>query len=175
MDQKSETHLLPEDLTVHESTQLNVLERRLVHLLSADLNLSLQPYADWAEELNISEAEVISTIEGLFAKGLIRRFGAIVAHQKSGFAANAMVVLLLDEARLDQVGESLAQLPYVSHCYRRRPISDWPYNLYAMIHAESPTQLLEMTQKIVVLSGATEWRALESVTEFKKESLILSI
>jgi DNA-binding Lrp family transcriptional regulator len=152
---------------------LSPIKRKLVDLLSSDLSLSLRPYADLAEELKLSEAEVIKAIEELFAQGFIRRFGAVVAHQKSGYKANAMVVMLLDEDKLDQIGETLAKLPYISHCYHRKPSPDWPYNLYAMVHAENQTQLMEMSQQIANMSGTTDWRALESLQEFKKESLRL--
>jgi DNA-binding Lrp family transcriptional regulator len=166
---------LPVDRITQESIQLNVIERRLVNLLCSDLNVSPSPYADLAQKLEISEAEVISSIEALFAKGLIRRFGAVIAHQKSGFTANAMVVLFLDEKKLDLVGDSLAKLPYVSHCYRRNPAPDWPFNLYAMIHADNQVKLAEIAQNIVKMSETTDWRILESLKEFKKESLRLVI
>jgi DNA-binding Lrp family transcriptional regulator len=166
---------LPMDRITKKSIQLTVIERRLVNLLSTDLNVSPSPYADLAKELEISEAEVISSIEGLFSKGLIRRFGAVIAHQKSGFAANAMVVLFLDEKKLDFIGESLAQLPYVSHCYRRNPAPNWPFNLYAMIHANNQVKLAEMAQNIANKSEATNWKVLKSLKEFKKESLNLTV
>jgi DNA-binding Lrp family transcriptional regulator len=156
-----------------EPSQLSEVERKLINILSFDLSLSPQPYADLAKELGVSEAEAISAIEKMLSNGLIRRLGAVIAHQKSGFAANAMIVWLFSEDRLDQVGELFASRPRVSHCYRRRPLKDWPYNLYTMIHAEDRPRLLEMAREMAEMSSPLEWRVLESLKEFKKKSLRL--
>jgi DNA-binding Lrp family transcriptional regulator len=156
-----------------ELSQLNIVEKKLIGLLSADLSLSPKPYAALADELGISEAEAIAAVSDLLDKGLIRRLGAVLAHQKSGFSANALIVWLLDESRLDRVGELFAGLPYVSHCYRRLPVSGWPYNLYTMVHALDRERLLAMVQNMAEMADPKEWRFLESLKEFKKESLRL--
>jgi DNA-binding Lrp family transcriptional regulator len=155
------------------SEQFTSLEKRLINILSADLPLSLNPYLDLAQELGITESMVISSIKKMTDKGIIRRFGAVVVHQKSGFTANAMVVWLLEPDQQDPVGEKFAQLPYVSHCYNRSTVPGWPYNLYTMIHAENNDQLLKMVHNMAEISGAKEWQVLESLREFKKQSMKL--
>jgi DNA-binding Lrp family transcriptional regulator len=158
-----------------EPGKLSPIERKLINLLSSNLSLTPRPYADLAEKLGISEAETIAAVHDLLHRGLIRRLGAVVAHQKSGFAANALIVWLFDKERLDQVGELFANLPYVSHCYQRRPVADWPYNLYTMIHALDRARLLAMAQNMAEQSEAEDWRILESLKEFKKDSLRLAL
>ncbi|MDR1921247.1 MAG: Lrp/AsnC family transcriptional regulator [Candidatus Adiutrix sp.] len=154
-------------------TSLNDYERRLIHYLSGDMGDSPTPFAELAGQLGVSEDEVLETVRGFQSEGLIRRFGATLWHQRSGFAANAMVVFKLDASRADECGQALARLPYVSHCYRRRPAPGWPFNLYAMAHAENRVRLMEMAAEMAEIAGAEEWRLLESQKEFKKTSLRL--
>lgn len=151
-------------------TSLSPADKALIYHLSGDLGDSPTPYADLAAKLGRSEAEVLATISRFQDEGLIRRLGATLWHQKSGFAANAMVVFQLPGEKADESGEKLARLPYVSHCYKRVTAPDWPYNLYVMIHAENRETLLGMIEEMTTLTGAEQWRMLESLRELKKAS-----
>ena len=60
-------------------------------------------------------------------------------HYRLGFRANGMTVWDVDDARVDELGEQVGALAFVSHCYRRpRALPDWPYNLFAMVHGRRP-------------------------------------
>ena len=58
-------------------------------------------------------------------------------HQQSGYKSNVMVAWQVDEALIEQVGNTMADFKMVSHCYRRNPTGQWPYNLYTMVHGRS--------------------------------------
>lgn len=150
---------------------LSAVDKRLIYHLSGDLGDSPTPYADLAVRLGLAEEEVLAAIRRFRERGLIRRFGATLWHQRSGFTANAMVVFQVEPERAGECGERLARRPYVSHCYLRRPAPGWPFNLYAMIHAESQNRLRAMVEEMAAEAGAVEWRMLESLRELKKISL----
>ncbi len=150
--------------------ELTAADKALIYHLSGDLGDSPTPYADLAARLDRTEDDVLAAIRRFQAEGLIRRFGATLWHQRSGFAANAMVVFQIARERTGEVGERLARLPYVSHCYQRRSAPGWPFNLYAMIHAESRERLLTMVEEMAAQTPAESWRMLESVKELKKAS-----
>jgi len=150
--------------------ELSPADKVLIYHLSGDLGDSPAPYAELAAQLGRSEEEVLSALRRFQAEGLIRRLGATLWHQKSGFSANAMVVFKLPGEKTDQGGEKLAHLSYVSHCYQRVTAPGWPFNLYAMIHAESRDRLLAMVEEMAALTEAEEWRMLESLKELKKAS-----
>jgi Transcriptional regulators len=145
-------------------------DKALIYHLSGDLGDSPAPYAALAAKLGRTEEEVLEAVARFQAEGLIRRLGATLWHQKSGYSANAMVVFKLPEEKADEGGVRLAGLPYVSHCYRRVTVPEWPYSLYAMIHAESRRELLAMVEEMAALTGAEQWRMLESLRELKKAS-----
>jgi len=146
-------------------------DKLLIYHLSGDLSDSPTPFADLARQLGRTEEELLERLRSFQADELIRRFGAILWHQRSGFAANAMLVFKVDPERTEQAGQALAALPYVSHCYQRKTVPGWPFNLYAMAHAENGRALEDMIEEMRTLCGAEDWRKLESLRELKKASL----
>jgi DNA-binding Lrp family transcriptional regulator len=147
------------------------LDQRLIFHLSGDLGPEARPYAALADKLGLTEDEVLAAVRRFQAQGLIRRFGATLGHQKSGFKANAMVAWLVKPEEIEARGERLAGLAYVSHCYQRRTAPNWPFNLYTMIHADSPARLSEFLKETAEICRAEDWRVLESLEELKKTSL----
>ncbi|MBI4752767.1 Lrp/AsnC family transcriptional regulator, partial [Candidatus Desantisbacteria bacterium] len=78
-----------------------------------------QPYQVVAEQVGLSEEEVLARIKGYIRDGLIRRMGITINHFLVGFDANAMVAWKVKAQDVDRVGESLAALPCITHCYER--------------------------------------------------------
>jgi DNA-binding Lrp family transcriptional regulator len=154
-----------------KNISLDPLDKRLIFLLSGDLGPSDRPYLELAKKLGLTEKQVLSRIGAYLQNGLIRRLGAVVVHQRSGFRANAMIVWEVSESRLDEDGQTLAALPYVSHCYLRAPVEGWPFNLYTMIHAKNNEELSHMIAEMKSLIKPQKWQVLESIQELKKTSL----
>jgi DNA-binding Lrp family transcriptional regulator len=119
---------------------------------------------------SIDEARVIGRLRSLKRAGVIRRFGALVAHRRIGYAFNGMTVWDVVPARLDQAGAAFAVQPFVSHCYARPRSDAWPYNLYAMVHAKTQG---ELDAHVAALEAAVGLRAqvLVSTREYKKSSM----
>ncbi len=122
---------------------LSRLEKKVIASIQEDLPLVERPYLQLAQKIGITEAEFLEVMEKLVEKGVIRRFGATLRHQKSGFSANAMVAWQVPEEKIQTVGHQMAESKAVSHCYRRDPKPTWPYNLYTMIHAKSEKMCLK--------------------------------
>lgn len=118
----------------------------------------------------VTEEEVIDRILELKALKVIRRFGAMVKHQKMGFAFNGMTVWNVDDGRLDEVGAAFAGKPYVSHCYTRLAQPTWPYKIYAMTHAQTQDELDGYVAELADIAQA-EPLVLVSTKEFKKVSM----
>jgi len=116
-------------------SELTSFQKRLLALLSESLPLTPRPYLALAQKLGSTEEEVIRAIKELCQKKIIRRFGATVRHDRSGYRGNVMVAWAVPEERLEEVGRKCATYPFITHCYVRRTAPDWPYNFYTMIHA----------------------------------------
>ena len=66
-----------------------------------------------------------------------------------------MSVWDVDDALVDELGERVGQLPFVSHCYRRpRRLPVWPYNLFAMVHGHTREEVEQQAQQIAAVLGS---------------------
>ena len=115
--------------------ELTGTERRVMSAVQDGLPLVSRPYEAIGRACGLSEEEVLRTLKGLIARGIVTRFGVIVRHRALGYRANAMVVWDVPDDIASRVGAKFAGLPYVTLAYRRpRRMPDWPYNLFCMIH-----------------------------------------
>jgi siroheme decarboxylase len=150
---------------------LTELENEIIGLIQGDIPITERPYLEMAQKLGISEKTFLERLKDLSDKGVMRRFGATIYHQKSGFQANAMVAWKVDEDRIDEAGEKMASFNEVSHCYRRNPTADWPYNLYTMIHAKDEESCREIARNISIKTNIDTYSLLFSRKELKKTSM----
>jgi len=137
------------------SLRLDDIDRRLVLATQDGLPLVPRPYHELATQLGIAPAEVMERLLRMLARGVIRRIGAVPNHYAIGYTANGMSVWDVDDAVIDAVGARVGALDFVTHCYRRpRHLPDWPYNLFAMVHAGSREAALERVAEIATLMAA---------------------
>ena len=66
-------------------------EEAILRIVQKNLPDTLTPYADIAAATGTTEEEVIALLERLKESGAIRRFGASIKHQRTGWSHNAMV------------------------------------------------------------------------------------
>jgi DNA-binding Lrp family transcriptional regulator len=150
---------------------LTELEKRIIALIQGDMPVTAQPYAQIATELGIGEQQLIETLKDLVRRGVIRRFGATLRHQKSGYAANAMTAWLVEEDRIEAVGRIMASFKEVSHCYRRDPTDEWKFNLYTMIHGKDEAHCRRTAEKMAEKAQVRQYELLFSRRELKKTSM----
>ena len=150
---------------------LTDLEKKVIAAIQGDIPITEQPYLQIADSLSISEKDLLETLSGLCKKGMIRRFGATLRHQRSGFEANAMAAWQVDEDRIAEVGKKMASFNQVSHCYRRNPSTAWPYNLYTMIHAKDEASCRKIVRKMAEDTATETYTLLFSRRELKKTSM----
>jgi len=124
------------------TSSLDATDRRLIVETQAGLPLVPQPYAELAARLGIAEAEVIARFDRMLRAGIVRRIAAVPNHYRLGYAANGMSVWRVPEPLIDEAGGLLAGFPCVTHCYRRPAHPpDWPYTLFAMVHAKDRAEV----------------------------------
>jgi DNA-binding Lrp family transcriptional regulator len=147
------------------------LDKQIIALLQGDIPLDSRPWADAARELGLKEQEVVERIQALADSGVMRRFGATLRHQRSGFESNVMVAWNVSEDQAGPVGEQLASYRWVSHCYWRARCGGFPYNLYSMVHGRSDEECRSQVQQMVKDTGITDYAMLYSRRELKKTSM----
>jgi DNA-binding Lrp family transcriptional regulator len=151
---------------------LTDLEKQIIAAIQEDMAITERPYLEISETLGISEDKLLETLQSLCERGIIRRYGATLRHQKTGFTANAMAAWQVAENRVEEVGNRLASFKQVSHCYRRNPAQGWPFNLYTMIHAKNKEACRQTARKMSQETGVENYSLLFSRRELKKTSMV---
>jgi DNA-binding Lrp family transcriptional regulator len=146
-------------------------QKELVRLLQDGLPIQREPFVGAGAQLGWPVERIVEQIREWMGMGIVRRFGAVVRHRDLGFAANGMAVFRAADAQADEAGRRLAARPEVSHCYRRPPLEDFPFNLYAMVHGRSEDEVGQAVAAMAAEAGLTDYDVLFSVTEFKKASM----
>ncbi len=147
------------------------LDKKVILALQRDLEICPQPFLEIADYLGIAEEELLAVIRSLMERGYIRRFGATLRHQQSGYEANALVAWSVPEVDLKRIGHLLAGKRAVTHCYARRPAPTWPYNLYTMIHGRTRDECIQIAAKMAAETGINDYEMLFSETELKKTTM----
>ena len=150
---------------------LSPLEKALIGELTGDLEIIPEPFFPPADRLGASQRKVLGLTRRLKKEGTIRRFGATLRHRNSGFEANAMAVWRVPAARIEEVGRTMASFREVTHCYQRRPLAGWPFNLYTMIHGPTEEHCRQMARRIAETVGVRQYRLLFSLRELKKTTM----
>jgi DNA-binding Lrp family transcriptional regulator len=150
---------------------LSDFEKRVVRELGSDLPLAERPFADIAWRLGVTEEQVLATIKDFLRRGLMRRFGAALRHQRVGYGGNALVAWVVPPDEIERVGLAVAAYPEVTHCYQRATVPGWPYNLYSMVHRHSEAECRDLIRRISTAVGIDEYIVLFSTAELKRSSM----
>ena len=123
---------------------------QLIVAIQEGLPIMSRPYALIAEQLGLTETEVIERLSRLKQQGLIKRLGVIVKHSRLGYQSNAMVVFDIPNELVSQKGQQISQLTFINLCYLRpRHGEQWPYNLFCMIHGKSREKVLQQIEQLI--------------------------
>lgn len=154
------------------SHQFSPEEQAVLRIVQGNLPDSLTPYADLAEQAGMTEAQVLDLLGRLKASGAIRRFGASIKHQKTGWTHNAMVAWKVMPDQVDDCGRKAAEHSHISHVYYRPSSApDWPYEMYTMIHGRSEAECLGVVEDVRRATSLKEHAILRSLKELKKTSM----
>lgn len=134
---------------------LDETDRKIIPATQAGLPLTPEPYQTIAEQLGLTADNVMMRLTAMQNSGIIRRIGAVPNHYKLGYRFNGMTVWNIPDEVIDELGQKVGQLEFVSHCYHRpRHLPEWPYNLFAMVHSKSQEGVDEQIQRIADLLGS---------------------
>jgi len=112
-----------------------LLEQHLLNDFQRDLSLSATPYADIAKQLNVSEDEVLESINSLQSRGVISRVGPVFRPNRIGVSTLAAMSVAQDQ--LECVARIISAFPEVNHNYER----DHEFNLWFVVTASSEEHL----------------------------------
>ena len=158
--------------TAHKEMELTPKHIAVIKELQKDIAVVSEPYRDAIERLGMDYNAFFEIANELKKNGVMRRFATILNHRKAGFGANAMSVWAVPEEKGEEIGRQMAEFSAVSHCYLRPSYPNWPYNLFAMVHAKTQEECDTLIEEMAKESGLSEYGKLYSTVEFKKQRLV---
>jgi DNA-binding Lrp family transcriptional regulator len=147
-------------------------DRAIVVATQGGLPLVARPYHAIGEQIGVSGEEVMARLSCMIETGAIRRIGAVPNHYALGYGANGMSVWDVDDEHVRRLGRVIGELPFVTHCYERvRHPPQWPYNLFAMVHARTRGEVGDKLEYIAAILGdAARARAVLYSTRILKKT-----
>ena len=137
-----------------QNITMDDIDRKIISATQSGLPLVHNPYLAIAEELGLSTETVMERMQTMVDSGVIRRIGIIPNHYKLGYKSNGMTVWDVPDEEIDHLGETIGKLEFVSHCYQRpRHLPEWSYNLFAMVHGKTRSEVLSKAEQIGELIG----------------------
>lgn len=154
---------------VRKPQKLSSHEIAVVKRLQQDLPLEVEPFQSLSEGMDIDQAEFLLLAEGLQKAGVMRRYAGLVHHRRLGFSANGMGCWEAPAPRIEEIGQTLARSPWVSHCYQRLSYRRWPYDIYTMLHAATREECHAYARSLSKEVGVNHYALLFSTKEYKQQ------
>lgn len=163
-----------EEIGFQKQTEESFSEKDVwfVKHLQEPLPLIKEPFKPIAEKLGVREEEIFSWLMEVKKQGGLRRFGALVKHDRLGYKTNVMVAWKIPHQKIEPFVKEVIKKAFITHCYERKTYPFWDYNLYTMCHFKNEEEIKlieELAQKINI----TEYLMLTTLKELKKVRLKL--
>jgi len=129
--------------------ELTNLDCELLNTYQHDFPLVPNPYACIAEQLGVSEGEVLNSLERLKEMGAISRIGAVVTPHRAGWSTLGALKIPVDD--FDEIAHMVSQFKEVNHNYER----DHAYNLWFVVTAPNVEAVEGVLSDIQSMTGLT--------------------
>ncbi len=143
------------------------IDERILEGLQGGLKVVKRPFNFLGKDA-FENYDSLLHIAEMIDEGVINRLGAMVNHNKLGFTANAMFACKAEKTRAIEIGEKLAAMKIVSHCYERKKFKGWPYNIFAMMHGSNMGDIRKAVDGFVKKEGIDLFAVLPTAEKLKK-------
>ncbi len=126
---------------------LTDLQKRLLNDFQRDFPLSPTPYRDIAEQLGVTETDIITALAELKELQFISRIGAVIPPNHIG--ASMLVAMAIPAGQLQAVADKISALPEINHNYER----EHRLNLWFVAVAANAAQLQRVIENIEQQTG----------------------
>ena len=134
---------------IDDECELNLseLERRLVNEYQRDFPLTATPFAEIAQRLGVTEAEMLECLQSLHNRGIISRIGPVFKPKRLGDSTLAAMAVPPD--RLNEIAALINQYTEVNHNYERENY----FNLWFVVTAPSMDDVKTVLADIQLKTG----------------------
>ncbi len=143
-------------------TMFDQTDRDLLNIVQSGLPVVADPYRALAEELHVTEEEIIRRLGHLKEAGIIRRLGAVFDSRRVGYKGT-LCALKVPPERISEVAAVINSFRGVTHNYLR----DHEFNMWFTVLAESRDKLDQTIENIREQTGIKELLSLPAEKVFK--------
>ena len=141
---------------------LDEKDKRILNRIQTRFPIALRPFKSIAEELEMTEDEVISRVNKLKEDGVIRRIGGNFVPEKVGFVSTLCAAKVPEDA-IDRFAAVVNRYSGVTHNYQR----DHEVNIWFTFIAPSMEEIEANLRKISRETGVSDILNLPATRVFK--------
>ena len=141
---------------------INDLDKAILNRIQSNFPITPRPYLSIADDLQLSENDIIKRINHLKKNGIIRRIGGILSPGKLEFVST-LCAAKVPENQIDSFAQTVNQFTGVTHNYLR----DNSYNIWFTFIAPSTEEIKENLKQISEQTGITDILNLPATKVFK--------
>ena len=142
--------------------ELDGIDKSIINRIQSDFPITSRPWLAVAEELNLTEKEVLTRVARLKKIGIIRRIGGNFVPGKLGFVST-LCAARVPEEKIEHFATVVNRFPGVTHNYQR----DNTYNVWFTFIAPSAAEIEENLNKIAIETGVSDILNLPATRVFK--------
>lgn len=124
------------------------VERAIINRLQTGLPLTRTPYKDVAEEIGMTEQDLLDHLKALLANGTLTRFGPMFHAGEMG-GGLTLAAMRIPEQDFERVAEQVNRFDEVAHNYRR----EHELNMWFVLATETPEAIADTISQIEDLTG----------------------
>ncbi|RLU02917.1 MAG: Lrp/AsnC family transcriptional regulator [Ketobacter sp.] len=128
--------------------ELDAIDRRIINRLQDGMPVCDEPYLHIANELAISEADLLQRLQAMLDNKILSRFGPMFHAERLG-GGLALAAMRIPEEEFDQVAAQVNQLPEIAHNYER----NHEFNMWFVIATEQLDDINAVVSRIENLTG----------------------
>jgi DNA-binding Lrp family transcriptional regulator len=127
---------------------IDEIDRAILNRIQSDFPITTRPYLSIAQDLHLSEDQVIKRLKRLKKKGIIRRIGGNFVPEKLGFVST-LCAANVSRDKIENFTRTVNRYPGVTHNYRR----DNKYNIWFTFIAQSMDEIRNNLENISLETG----------------------
>lgn len=129
---------------------MDEIDKLIINTLQNGFPICDSPYQQVADELELTEQELITRLKTLLENGALTRFGPLYNAELMG-GALTLAAVKAPEDRFDEIAEIINAFPEVAHNYAR----NHELNMWFVLATQTPEQISATISAIEQLTGLT--------------------
>jgi DNA-binding Lrp family transcriptional regulator len=143
-------------------SNLDKIDKAIINRIQSEFPIASRPYREVANELGLTEKEVLDRVARLKKDGIIRRIGGNFVPGKLGFVST-LCAARVPADKIEQFAAIVNRYPGVTHNYLR----DNSYNVWFTFISPSMDEIETNLKKIAQESGVSDILNLPATKVFK--------